>query len=102
MSRFIAFGEIMLRLSPPGRERLLQSPRFEVGTAGAEANVAIALAQLGHQVSMVSALPDNALGDAPLQALQGFGVDCRHVIRSPGRMALYFVEPGAGSRATAC
>lgn len=98
MSRFIAFGEIMLRLSPPGRERLLQSARFEVGTAGAEANVAIALAQLGHQVAMVSALPDSALGDAPLLTLQGFGVDCRHVVRSPGRMALYFVEPGAGSR----
>lgn len=100
MGSIIAFGEIMLRLSPPGRGLLLQSPHFEVGVAGAEANVAIALAQLGHDVAMVSALPDTSLGDGPLATMRGYGVDCAHVLRSAGRMGLYFVEAGAGSRNT--
>ncbi|MBB4860801.1 2-dehydro-3-deoxygluconokinase [Novosphingobium chloroacetimidivorans] len=90
----------MLRLSAPNGELLLQTPRLEVGVAGAEANVGVALAQLGHRVSMVSALPDTAVGDAPLQALRSHGIDCDGILRSPGRMGLYFVETGAGARST--
>ena len=59
MGRFLAFGEIMLRLSPPGRELILQTPRFDVWVAGAEANVATALARLGHDVGFASAVPAN-------------------------------------------
>ena len=61
---FLAFGEIMLRLSPPGRELLLQTPKLDVWVAGAEANVAGALARLGHDVAFASAVPDNDLGRA--------------------------------------
>lgn len=100
MGRFVAFGEIMLRLSPPGRELMLQTPRLDVWTAGAEANVATALARLGHETAMVSALPDTPLGDAALTALRGQGVDTRGILRRDGRMALYFVTSGAGLRAT--
>lgn len=89
----------MLRLSPPGRELLLQTPRLDVWIAGAEANVATALARLGHDVAMVSALPDDALGDAAVCALRGNGVDCGTIIRASGRMGLYWVENGAGLRA---
>ena len=62
MAKVLAFGEIMLRLSPPGRELLLQTPRFDVWVAGAEANVATALARLGHDVGFASMVPDNDLG----------------------------------------
>lgn len=100
MGQFLAFGEVMLRLSPPGRQLLLQTPSLDVWTAGAEANVATALALLGHDVGFVTALPDNPLGDAALRSLRGHGVDCRRVQRADGRMGLYFVTSGAGMRAT--
>jgi 2-dehydro-3-deoxygluconokinase len=98
--RFVAFGEIMLRLSPPGRELLLQTPKLDVWVAGAEANVACALAQLGHDVRMVSALPGNPLGDMAIRTLRGLGVDVSGIHRVPGRMGFYFVEFGAGVRPT--
>ena len=100
MGQFLAFGEVMLRLSPPNRELLLQTPRLDVWTAGAEANVATALAMLGHDVAFATALPNGPLGDAALRSLRGNGVDCHRVQRRPGRMGLYFVVPGAGLRAT--
>ncbi|MGN6622466.1 MAG: sugar kinase [Sphingomonas sp.] len=100
MGQFLAFGEVMLRLSPPNRELLLQSPRLDVWTAGAEANVATALARLGHDVAFATALPTNALGDAALSSLRSHGIDCRRVVRREGRMGLYVVVPGAGLRAT--
>jgi len=100
MGRFLAFGEIMLRLSPPGRELLLQSPRLDVWVAGAEANVATQLARLGHDVGFASRVPDNDLGSAAVSTLRGHGVDVRHVAHGGERMGLYFVTSGAGMRAT--
>lgn len=100
MGRFVAFGEVMLRLSPPGRELLMRSPRLDVWVAGAEANVATALARLDHQVGFVSRLPDNDLGRAALTSLRGHGIDTRAVSLGGERMGLYFVTPGAGMRPT--
>lgn len=96
----VFFGEIMLRLSPPNRELLLQSAGLDVWVAGAEANVATGLACLGHATRMVTALPDNPLGDAAMRALRAQGVDTALIQRREGRMGLYFVTPGAGLRAT--
>jgi 2-dehydro-3-deoxygluconokinase len=96
----IFFGEIMLRLSPPNRELLLQSSRLDVWVAGAEANVATSLAQLDHSTRMVTVLPDNPLGEAAVKALRAQGVHTGLIKRSEGRMGLYFVTPGAGLRAT--
>ena len=98
--KFLAFGEIMLRLSPPGRELLLQTPTFQVWVAGAEANVATALARLGHDVGLVSALPDNELGRSALATLRGHGIDTSGIQFAGERMGLYFVTSGAGMRAT--
>lgn len=100
MSRFVCFGEMLLRLSPPGRELLLQTPRLDIWGGGAEANVATGLARLGHRTAMISAVPDNPLGAVAVAALRGQGVDCDGVIRAPGRMGLYFVVTGAGPRPT--
>ena len=100
MGKLLAFGEIMLRLSPPGRELLLQSPRFDVWVAGAEANVVTALARLDHDVGLVSMVPDNDLGRSAIATLRGHGVDTRTIQVGGERMGLYFVTSGAGMRAT--
>lgn len=97
---FTAFGEIMLRMSPPGRELLLQTPRLDVWVAGAEANVVTGLARLGHATALIGAVPDNDLGRAGVAGLRAHGVDCSRVRTAAGRMGLYFVTSGAGLRAT--
>ena len=100
MSKFLAFGEIMLRLSPPGRELLLQTPKLDVWVAGAEANVVTQLARLGHDVGMATMVPDNDLGRAAITTLRGHGVDTSTISLGGERMGLYFVTSGAGLRAT--
>ncbi|NIJ19203.1 2-dehydro-3-deoxygluconokinase [Sphingomonas naasensis] len=94
------FGEVMLRLSPPGRELLLQTPTLEVNVGGAEANVATGLACLGHATRMISAVADNPLGGAVINELRRRGVDTATVAREEGRLGLYFLTPGAGLRAS--
>lgn len=94
------FGEVMLRLSPPGRELLLQTPKLEVNVGGAEANVATGLACLGHRVRMISAVADTPLGGAVIGELRRRGVDTSWVAVEPGRLGLYFLTPGAGLRAS--
>ncbi len=96
--RIVCFGELLLRLAAPGRERLLQTPRFEVQIGGAEANVAVSLARLGHVTAMAGAVADNPLGDAALGELRRHGVDVEGVLRREGRMGLYFLATGAGLR----
>lgn len=93
--RIVCFGEVLLRLSAPGAERLLQSPRLDVCVGGAEANVAVNLARLGLDSAVVSILPDNALGHAARDELRRHGVDTGGVRFVPGRMGLYFLAPGA-------
>lgn len=98
--RLIFFGELLLRLTAPGNELLMQSPRLGVHVGGAEANVAVGLAHLGHDCAMVSRVPDNALGQGAVAAVRAGGVDCSNVARGPGRMGLYFLSVGAGLRAS--
>jgi len=100
MGKFLAFGEIMLRLSPPGRELLMQTLRFDVWVAGAEANVVTQLAKLGHDAGIATVVPDNDLGRAAIGTLRGHGVDTAAIALGGDRMGLYFVTSGAGMRAT--
>jgi 2-dehydro-3-deoxygluconokinase len=93
--RIVCFGEMLLRLTPPGRERLLQSPRFETSFGGAETNVAVGLARLGDDARMITVLPEGAIGQAALAELGRWGVDTAGVRLAPGRMGLYFLTPGA-------
>jgi len=94
------FGEVMLRLTPPGFERILQSPQFCATFGGGEANVAVSLAQLGARSRYITVLPPapNALADSFLGELRRFGVDDQCIVRGPGRMGIYFVETGANQR----
>lgn len=94
----VCFGEMLLRLSPPGSRLMVQAQSLEMVVGGAEANVAVALASLGHATRMVTLLPDNPLGDRARAELGAGGVDTRFVARGRGRMGLYFMEPGAGLR----
>jgi 2-dehydro-3-deoxygluconokinase len=96
--KILCFGEVLLRLTAPGRELLLQSGRLDVHVGGAEANVAVALARLGHATAMASRVPDNALGEAVTGALRRHRVDTSGVATAAGRMGLYFLSPGAGLR----
>lgn len=98
MSKFVSFGEIMLRLKTPGHERFFQSPTFEATFGGGEANVAVALANYGLEASFVSALPDNDIGEAALRDLRSFSVDTTSIRRSGDRVGIYYLETGANQR----
>ena len=100
MASVACFGEILLRMTAPGRELMLQKPHLDVYVAGAEANVGVGLANLGHDVKMVTRLPANALGQAAYDAVRRHGVDVTGIARTPGRMGLYFLTQGAGLRAS--
>lgn len=95
---FACFGELLLRLSAPRNEMLLQSGALAVHIGGAEANVAVSLTQFGHPALMVSVVPDNPLGKACIGELRRHGVRTDAVRTGPGRMGLYFLTIGAGHR----
>ena len=95
MARVVCFGELLLRLGAPGREKLLQSPQLDARIGGAEANVGVSLAHFGHQVAAVSTVADNALGEAATGELRRHGLDTAGVRKVAGRMGLYFLAPGA-------
>lgn len=94
----VCFGELLVRLSAPANELLLQSGRLDVCFGGAEANVAVSLARLGHAARMASVVADNTLGHAARDELRKHGVDVSRLIFAPGRMGLYFLTPGVGPR----
>src|SRR4026207_1208787 len=96
----ITFGELMLRLGPPGFERLLQSPMLCATFGGGEANVAVSLAQFGLDRCYVTRLPAQALGDAAVRALRAEGVRTDGIVRGGSRMGIYFTETGASQRAS--
>ena len=100
MSKYLTFGELMLRLKSPGRERLMQSPSLEATFGGGEANVAVSLANYGLEAEFVSVLPDNSIGDAAVGELRRFNVGTDKIIRTPGRMGIYYLETGANQRAS--
>jgi 2-dehydro-3-deoxygluconokinase len=100
MSRtVVTFGEIMLRLAPPGFERFLQTPNFVATFGGGEANVAVAVASYGLPARYVTVLPPkNPIADGCIAELRRFGVNTSHIVRGPGRFGIYFLETGANQR----
>jgi 2-dehydro-3-deoxygluconokinase len=98
MTRILTFGELLVRLSPPGDERLLQTPQLQVHVGGCEANVAAGLAQLGIAAAYCTVIPESPLADAALRYLRAEGIDVSPVQRGAGRLGLYFLERGADLR----
>lgn len=97
----VCFGETLLRLNPPGASLIEQATSLDLAVGGAETNVAAGLARLGHETRLLTCLPEGPLGDKARAAIAAAGIDTRGILRSPGRMGLYFLENGAGLRPAA-
>lgn len=96
--RVVTFGEIMLRLAPENYLRFVQADRLEATFGGAEANVAVSLANLGEDVAFVSKLPSHEIGQSAINSLRKFGVDTSFVARGGERVGIYYCEKGASQR----
>lgn len=98
MPEVVTFGEIMMRLATPNFLRFVQTKSFDVTYAGAEANVAVSLANFGLKSSFVTKLPNNDFGIAVLRHLRQYGVDTSHILFGEGRLGVYFLETGYSQR----
>ena len=98
MGKIITFGELMLRLAPENYLRFVQSEKYEATFGGAEANVAVSLANYGMDVAFVSKLPAHEIGQAAVNSLRKYGVDTTYVARGGERVGIYYCEKGASQR----
>lgn len=100
MGRVVTMGEIMLRLSTPGNQVFLQARQFDINYGGGEANVAVSLANYGHDAVFVTRLPENPIGDCAVAELRKFNVGTRFIARGGDRIGIYYLETGASMRAS--
>ncbi|NLL01246.1 MAG: sugar kinase [Clostridiales bacterium] len=100
MAKVITMGEIMLRLSTPGHQRFIQAESFDVNYGGGEANVAVSLANYGHDAYFVTKVPNNPIGDSAIAALRKYNVNCDHIAKGGDRLGIYYLETGASMRAS--
>ena len=95
MAKVVTLGEIMLRLSSPGQKRFVQSEFFDVVYGGGEANVAVSVANYGHDAYFVSKVPSHEIGQCAVNALRRFGVHTDFVARGGNRLGIYFLRAGS-------
>lgn len=100
MAKIITLGEIMLRLATPEHNRFVQSDSFEVVYGGGEANVAVSVANYGHEAYFVTKLPKHEIGQSAVNALRKYGVDTNYIVRGGDRVGIYYLESGASMRAS--
>ena len=100
MAKVVTMGEIMLRLSTPNNERFIQADEFDVCYGGGEANVAVSLANYGHDAEFVTKVPENPIGECAVAALRKMGVETKNIARGGERLGIYFLETGAAMRAS--
>jgi 2-dehydro-3-deoxygluconokinase len=98
MAKIVTLGEIMLRLSPEGNKRFVQSESFDVIYGGGEANVAVSCANYGHDAYFVSKLPTHEIGQSAVNALRKYGVNTQYIARGGDRVGIYYAETGASMR----
>lgn len=96
--KVVTFGEIMLRLSPLGYGRFVQSNKFDVTYGGSEANVALSLANYGIAVDFVSKVPNNEIGQSAINLLRQYGVGIKNIRKDGERLGIYYLEKGASQR----
>jgi 2-dehydro-3-deoxygluconokinase len=96
--KIVTFGEVMLRLSPPGCQRFSQARSFDVIYGGGEVNVAVSLANFGLPVDFVTRLPNNDIGEACIAFLRQYGVGVEKIVRGGERLGIYFLEMGSMQR----
>ncbi len=100
MAKVITFGEIMLRLQTVRNQRLIQATNLEATFGGGEANVAVSLANYGHEAHFVTKMPDNLIGAWCISELRKYGVETDYVTKGGDRLGVYYVEKGASQRAS--
>jgi 2-dehydro-3-deoxygluconokinase len=100
MAKIVTMGEIMLRLSTPNNEKFIQADEFDVCYGGGEANVAVSLANYGHNAEFVTAVPDNPIGACAVAAMRKYGVETKHIAKCGDRLGIYYLETGASMRAS--
>ena len=100
MKKIVTFGELMLRLAPPGYERFTQCSEFGATYGGGEANVAVSLANYGFNAAFVTKLPTHDIGQAAVNSLRRYGVDTGKITRGGDRVGIYFLEKGSNQRAS--
>ena len=98
MKKVITFGELMLRLAPEGYLRFLQSKKFQATFGGAEANVAVSLANYGIDAHFVTKFPNHEIGQLAINSLREFGVNTSDIVRGGERVGVYYCEKGASQR----
>ena len=98
MAKIVTMGEIMLRLSPEGNKRFVQSESFDVIYGGGEANVAVSCANYGHDAYFVTKLPTHEIGQAAVNSLRRYGVNTQYIARGGDRVGIYYAETGASMR----
>ena len=98
MKKVITFGELMLRLAPENYLRFVQSEKYEATFGGAEANVAVSLANYGAEAAFVTKLPAHEIGQAAVNSLRKYGVDTSKIVRGGERVGIYYCEKGASQR----
>ena len=96
--KVVTFGEVMLRLAPENYLRFVQSEKYEATFGGAEANVAVSLANYGVDAAFVSKLPAHEIGQAAVNSLRKFGVETSKIVRGGNRVGIYYCEKGASQR----
>jgi 2-dehydro-3-deoxygluconokinase len=96
--RVALFGELLLRLTTPGNERIVQAKSFNANYTGGEANAGALLCTLGVEACLIAAVPENEVGQACLNEMRRFGMDTRHVLRCGPRLGALYVETGAAQR----
>jgi 2-dehydro-3-deoxygluconokinase len=101
VKKVVGFGEIMLRLSTPGKQRFVQAESFNAVYGGGEANVAVSLANYGLDSYYVTKVPDNPIGQSAINHLRRFGVRTDYITRGGNRLGIYFLESGSAQRASA-
>ncbi len=94
----VTFGEIMLRLSPPGHQRFSQARSFEIVYGGGESNVAVSLSHYGFETQFVTRLPSNDIAQAAINYLRQYGVRTDNIVFGGDRTGIYFLEKGAAQR----
>lgn len=98
MAKIVTFGEIMLRLSTNGYDRFVQATNYDAVYGGGEANVAVSLANYGHESCFVTKLPKHEIGQGAVNALRQMGVNTNYIARGGDRVGIYFLETGASMR----
>lgn len=100
MAKVVTFGEILMRLSTPGYQKIEQAEVFECTFAGTELNVGASLARFGFEVAHVGVFPDNTIGKKAKGFVRKLDIDDSFIQLKGERIGIFFLEKGAVFRSS--